>query len=160
VSRKPAMSVRPSPQKPVNWGGGQRRCRCCGVSMCDDAVLPAVPDGGVCGPAGPEVVREVEIEAPVEEARTRKDIPRPYAPTQEEIAKHRVDHLPYRNWCPECVEGFARERAHHAHAGSDRETPLVSCDYLYITPGECLPGMSSQRASAMLRALFLWSNAQ
>ena len=129
------MSVRPSPQRFANLGGGLRRCACCGVSMCDEAVLPAVPDSGVCGPSAPEAAREVELEAPVEEARTRKDAPRPYAPTQEEIAKHRVDHLPYRNWCPECVEGFARERAHHTHDGDDRETPVVSCDYLYITPG-------------------------
>ena len=103
--------------------------------MCDEAVLPAVPDGEVCGPAVPEVVREVELEAPVEEARARTDLPRPYAPTPEELARHRVDLLPYRNWCPECVEGFARERAHPSQTDTERQTPLVSCDYLYITSG-------------------------
>ena len=128
------MPVRPSTQKLVNWGGGQRRCACCGVSICDEAVLPSMDEGGgVYGPTAPDTPREVEIEAPGEEARVRKDLPRPYAPTQAEIDKHRVDHLPYRNWCPECVEGFARERAHEAHEGHERQVPLVSCDYLYIT---------------------------
>ena len=103
--------------------------------MSEGAAFPAVAEGeSTPGAVAREEAPEVEIEAPVEEARARKELPRPYAPTPEEIAKHRVDHLPYRNWCPECVEGFARERAHRAHEGGERETPLVSCDYLYITP--------------------------
>ena len=133
--------------------------------MCDEAVLPAVSDSGVCGPSAPEAAREVELEAPVEEARTRKDAPRPYAPTQEEIARHRVDHLPYRNWCPECVEGFARERAHHTHDGDDRETPVVSCDYRCLAIisisllGECSRGKSSPKANVTQHLESLWSNA-
>ena len=120
--------------------------------MSEGAAFPAIcEDGRVPDPAVPEGKEETELEAPVEEARTRKDTPRPYAPTAEEIAKHRIDHLPYRNWCPECVEGFARERAHHAHEGRDRETPLVSCDYLYITPGGYLPVMNFLKVNEMQR---------
>ena len=69
---------------------------------------------------------------PVEEARPRKDPVGPAAPTQEEIARHRIDHLPYRDWCPECIVGFGRERARRAH-DDEREVPWVVCDYLYIT---------------------------
>ena len=75
-----------------------------------------------------------EISVPAEETRPRRDIPRPAPPSQEEIDKHKVDHLPYRNWCPDCVEGFGRERAHRAREGADRDIPLVVCDYLFITP--------------------------
>ena len=100
--------------------------------MCDDAVLPTEGEG-VPSPSGHETGDAEEIEAPAEEARVRKEPVRPAAPTQEEIDRHRVDHLPYRNWCPECIEGFGRERAHRAH-DEDRQIPLVVCDYLYITP--------------------------
>ena len=152
MRRKLAMSVRPSSHKFSNWGGGRCRCDCCSVLLSEGAAFPIISeDGEVPGPAVPEGKEEIELEASVEEARTRKDIPRPYAPTAEEIAKHRIDHLPYRNRCPEFVEGFARERAHHAHEGSDRETHLVSCDYLYITPGGYLPVMNFLKVNARQR---------
>ena len=81
-------------------------------------------------PPGSEAMGEIEV--PTEEARPRKDPVRPVAPTQEERDRHRIDHLPYRSWCPECIEGFGRERAQHAHE-DERQVPLVVCDYLYIT---------------------------
>ena len=31
----------------------------------------------------------------------------PGQPTQTQLEDHRVDHLPYRSWCPECVAGKA-----------------------------------------------------
>ena len=72
-----------------------------------------------------------EIVAP-EEVEQLRSIKAPQMPTQEEVDLHRISHLPYRSWCPECVEAFAREWAH-----KDRETtrsiPLVSCDYMYAT---------------------------
>ena len=68
-----------------------------------------------------------------EEARPHKAIVRPEMPTQAEIDKHRIDHIPYRAWCPECVEGFGRERAHRAHGSDERSIPLVSCDYMYLS---------------------------
>ena len=52
-----------------------------------------------------------ELDAP-EEVRPVRTLPRPTTPTQEEIDKHNIDHLPYRDWCPYCVEAFGRERAH------------------------------------------------
>ena len=45
---------------------------------------------------------------------------------------HRIAHLPYRPWCLECVEGFARERPHR-HKEVQRLIPRISCDYLYLT---------------------------
>ena len=53
---------------------------------------------------------EAEIEAPEEEAHPQRNVPRPDLPSHAEIDRHRVDHIPYRAWCPECVEGVGRER--------------------------------------------------
>ena len=54
-----------------------------------------------------------ELTVPGEEALPTKVIARPTMPTQAEVERHRIDHIPYRSWCPECVEGFGRERPHH-----------------------------------------------
>ena len=152
MSRKLAGSVRPSPQRFANWGVGQLRCECCGVCMRESALYPVTEGGAAPGSTVPPVTEDVEIEAPVEEARTRKDMPRPYAPTQDEIAKHRVDHLPYRNWCPECVEGSRESEpitltraivARHPWCLATTSTSLL---------GEYLPGMSSRRANVTRRA--------
>ena len=68
-----------------------------------------------------------------EEARMSKPIPQPELPCRDEVNRHRVDHIPYRSWCPECVEGFARERAHRPHVEEHRTVPIVACDYMYLT---------------------------
>ena len=64
-----------------------------------------------------------ELTAQEEEAKPARRIPRPDMPSQAEIDQHRLDHIPYRAWCPECVEGFGRERAHHAHGAEERSIP-------------------------------------
>ena len=80
--------------------------------------------------------RKDEIEAgqeEVEEVQRQKLLRAPDTPTREELAEHHANgHLPYRSWCPECVEAFGREWAHKHSEG--RSVPLVSCDYLFIIP--------------------------
>ena len=61
-----------------------------------------------------------------------RSIKTPQTPTQQEVDLHRISHLPYRCWCPECVEAFAREWGHRKQE-EERTIPLISCDYLYIT---------------------------
>ena len=85
----------------------------------------------VRAPLGEEGSYEDAIELP-EEVQEVKPLKSPQMPTQEEVAQHRVTHLPYRCWCPECVEAFAREWAHKKKSVA-RTIPLVSCDYLYLT---------------------------
>ena len=49
------------------------------------------------------------------------------------MEKHRANgNLPCRSGCPDCVEAFGRERAHGHSDG--RTIPLISCDYLLLTP--------------------------
>ena len=36
----------------------------------------------------------------------------PARPSQEEVDQHMLTHLPFRSWCPHCVRGKAKRRAH------------------------------------------------
>ena len=47
-----------------------------------------------------------------EEVQPTNTLRTPSMPSQQDIDLHRLSHLPYRSWCPECVEGFAREWPH------------------------------------------------
>ena len=77
--------------------------------------------------AGTEEITTEEAEVlPQQTVRT------PYTPTASELAKHRIDHLPYRDWCPECVEGFGREKPHTANHNR-RWVPVISMDYLFVS---------------------------
>ncbi|MDE0892834.1 MAG: hypothetical protein OSB14_11680, partial [Planctomycetota bacterium] len=92
--------------------------------------------------------------------REIKGIRAPPMPTQEEIDLHRVSHLPYRSWCSECVEAFAREWAH-----KDREVartiPLVSCDYLYVTKNGIFARneLSEDERDAAVRVLVMYCSS-
>ena len=74
---------------------------------------------------------EGAIDCP-EEAQPTRAMITPSMPTQEEMDLHRITHLPYRPWCTECVEGFAREWPHR-HNDVQCLIPFISCDYLYFS---------------------------
>ena len=74
---------------------------------------------------------DVSSDAVVEEApgRRRRN---PEDPTPEERELHMAKgHLPYRNWCPICVEGRGREDPHYEQTKIDRERghATVCMDY-------------------------------
>ena len=68
-----------------------------------------------------------------EEVRQQHVPPTPYLPTLSELQEHRVSHLPYRSWCPDCVEAFAREMAHRNKDAALRDFPLVSVDDFFLS---------------------------
>ena len=74
-----------------------------------------------------------ELEASEEESRPQPGIPRPDTPSQAEVDRHRIDLIPYRAWCPECVEGFGRERQHSSGRSEERSIPMLACGYMYVT---------------------------
>ena len=84
-------------------------------------------DGGVHQQSDEEIVSTEEEVLPGKRMRT------PQAPTQSDLDDHRIDHLPYREWCAECVEGFGKEAAHTASEIKATWTPVVSTDYLFVT---------------------------
>ena len=58
----------------------------------------------------------------------------PRMPTEEEISKHYfTGHIPYRNWCPVCVQAEGRQMGHFKDTREDRKVPEYSWDY-------CFPG--------------------
>ena len=54
----------------------------------------------------------------------------PGQPTREEVEAHRVDHMPFRSWCPYCVKGRATGRQHR-RIKEDPSIPEFGFDYLH-----------------------------
>ena len=58
----------------------------------------------------------------------------PRLPTQEEVDEHYVrGHIPYRDWCPICVQAKGKGQYHYRDKGKVRALPEYAWDY-------CFPG--------------------
>jgi hypothetical protein len=57
----------------------------------------------------------------------------PRLPTEKEIEKHCLTHLPYRNWCAVCVAAKGKDLDHRKCIREERGLPEFSFDY-------CFPG--------------------
>ena len=63
-----------------------------------------------------------------------KKVKDPKLPIQLEVDKHYVmGHIPYRDWCPVCVQAQGREMGHMKDENKERRLPEYSWDY-------CFPG--------------------
>ena len=85
---------------------------------------PCDTSSGLDGAVGED--REEGVE---EEIKTSllKD---PGSPTQEEVDRHYVTHMPFRSWCPVCVQGKARENPHYRKVGkTTSDKPTIGLDY-------------------------------
>ena len=47
-----------------------------------------------------------------EEGRKLRSIGDPRLPSPREVEEHNLTHLPYRNWCPQCVRGRGQDLDH------------------------------------------------
>ena len=64
----------------------------------------------------------------------RRELPSSYMPSISEIRQHKTTHVPYRSWCDECVEAFAREWPHlHREGPNGRTIPVIHMDYACLT---------------------------
>lgn len=79
-------------------------------------------------------LQETEIEIEAEEADAPKTHSRVYTPTPEEFNKHCATHLPYRNWCPICVQAKRKSPGHRSIDGDKKERyiPTISMDYMFM----------------------------
>ncbi len=59
--------------------------------------------------------------------------PSPTAPSPAEIEEHRLTHIPFRNWCRECMMGRGLGEQRGRHRGRDHLIAIVGLDYFYIT---------------------------
>ena len=71
------------------------------------------------------------IEADEQDAEPIRTLPTPSMPSASEVEEHRVDHIPYRCWCRECIEGFGREDQHHPSVG-ERWMPIIGLDSVFV----------------------------
>ena len=69
---------------------------------------------------------------PAEEARAARPARDPGAPTAAMIEAHASTHLPYRSWCPDCVQGRRDNAAHKAIGAGVLEVPEVCFDYAFV----------------------------
>ena len=68
-----------------------------------------------------------------EEAMTSKKLVDPKRPSQQEVDEHYLTHLPFRNWCPHCMRGKAKELDCKRSDGAAGDVAEFHMDY-------CFPG--------------------
>ena len=98
--------------------GFSRAC----VNVCtNSAVRPHVvcEENGkwIFGADEPEIMAEGDEEAEIlpesgecgAGERKMKKVIDPLLPSAAEISEHQLSHVPFRNWCPHCVKGRAKE---------------------------------------------------
>ena len=76
-----------------------------------------------------EIEMEKELE---EEARRPNSLREPGAPSANEVEEHNLTHLPFRAWCPSCVNGRGRDRQHLRQELSDKAVAEVVFDYCFM----------------------------
>jgi hypothetical protein len=73
------------------------------------------------------------------------------------VAAHAATHLPYRSWCPDCVQGRRDNVAHTSIGAGALEVPEVGFDYAFVRrrgEEECLTLLVMRDRGS--RALRLW----
>ena len=113
------------------------------VTPVDSNVTPVVPEAGPVGPVPgelgdrdlinqnpnePNEVIELQAEqAPVQVIRS------PSQPTQADIDHHNAcGHVPFRDWCPVCVQTSAMEDGHR-NKGEEHSAPTFCSDYASVS---------------------------
>ena len=109
------------------------------MSLEETEVCPVRP-GEVGGMDGEEELPEIQLDLEIEESEAREPciLRDPGAPTESEVEHHNVTHLPFRAWCPACVEGKARDRPHKRQEDeNEKRLPEVVFNYGFMgTEGE------------------------
>ena len=96
---------------------------------CREEIMPADTEEVAKGDVDDDEV----IESQEQDTEPVQILPTPELPSESEIAEHRVDHIPFRSWCKECLEGWGREDGHHACGGGSRSIPVISLDYMFLS---------------------------
>ena len=70
--------------------------------------------------------------------RSAETIPLMEPPSQDEIERHLLSHLPYAGWCSSCVMARGRQDSHKLAETHrvQREHPTVSMDFAYTGYGD------------------------
>ena len=57
-------------------------------------------------------------------------------PTQREREQHNLTHLPFRDWCEDCIKGKANERKFTSVEHEPNCLPCFHADYMFMGEGE------------------------
>ena len=102
---------------------------------------------------GQEYSEDLPTEDDTPQMATRaKAMTMPTQPTPQEIQEHNITHMPYRSWCPICVQAKGRQPNHPKQTSRQ---PIVQVDFTYITgfgdkfPTPVLTAMDVQTGMAM-----------
>ena len=80
-----------------------------------------------------EDVQEAELEQEHGQRHAMRMLD-PRLPSRDEVLRHNLTHMPYRNWCPHCVRGRGKEMDHRRRAAMEEPSvPEYHLDY-------CFPG--------------------
>lgn len=85
-----------------------------------------------------ELTREAAMKARDMDERSAETIPLMEPPSQDEIERHLLSHLPYAGWCSSCVMARGRQDSHKLAETHrvQREHPTVSMDFAYTGYGD------------------------
>ena len=106
--------------------GGAAASEAAPAAAAPAAALPALGEA----PGG-----EWAAEEHAEDAVVPRPAPSPCAPSRAEREAHEATHLPYRCWCPVCVQGRADNPPHRrlpSPAEGERRLPEVHLDYAFL----------------------------
>jgi thiol-disulfide isomerase/thioredoxin len=74
----------------------------------------------------------IETDEDPEEARVPKVLKSPLQPTAREVEEHNLTHLPFRDWCPHCIMGKARNIPHKKQKDKEHLVPHIHVDYGFL----------------------------
>jgi hypothetical protein len=76
---------------------------------------------------------ELEVD---EEAAVAAEVKWTCMPCEEEVRVHNLTHLPFRDWCPYCVQGRGVSAPHRKGAADESGIPVISMDYMGMVDKE------------------------
>ena len=82
-------------------------------------------------------LRDIELEIEAEDAVIPRGFAKTYTPTKEEYDRHCLTHLPYRSWCPLCIQAKKKNIAHQK-TKSDRGVLVFSIDFMFLNGKDSL----------------------
>ena len=101
------------------------------------------PDLSISTVGGPQQTASDDIDIMIEEddVQTSEAIaPRPVTsaiqPTQHEREQHNLTHVPFRDWCEDCIKGKANERSFSSVEHEPNCLPCFHADYMFMGEGE------------------------
>ena len=82
-----------------------------------------------------DVLAEGEVSIQEESGEDVADLKHANSPPQQTpdaIERHRVDHIPYRSWCKQCILGRGVGTP-HTTVSAESARPILGMDYLFMT---------------------------